>query len=203
MKAPDYSLSPAVFLDRDGVLNEMVYDATHGLLDSPRRPEQVVPMRHARELIGGLRALGYKVIVVTNQPGIAKGTLGVDELQAVHAGLGNALAPEIWDALEFCPHHPDFGPQCSCRKPRAGMLQKAAREHHIDLARSWMVGDGLVDVQAGRAAGCRTVLVTKLKVNVVERFFDMEGAVPDGVARNLLEVLDFIRGNFTFQKARE
>ena len=80
---------------------------------------------------------------------------------------------------------------------------KAALENHIDLSKSWMVGDGLVDVQAGRAAGCKTVLVTKLKVNVVERFFEMQGAEPDFVVRNLVEVLGCIRGELTFQKCRE
>jgi D-glycero-D-manno-heptose 1,7-bisphosphate phosphatase len=196
-------LSPAVFLDRDGVLNEMVYDPCHGLLDSPRRPEQVVPMRYAGELIGALRLSGYKVIVVTNQPGIAKGTLKLSELAAVNERLKATFFPEAWDALEFCPHHPDYGDECECRKPKAGMLQKAAIEHNIDLARSWMVGDGLVDVQAGRAAGCRTVLVTKLKVNIVERFFEMAGAEPHCIARNLLEALDLIRGTCAPAKFRE
>lgn len=195
--------SPAVFLDRDGVLNEMVYDAAHGLLDSPRRAEQVVVMRDATAFLQGLRELGYKVIVVTNQPGIAKGTLSIEELNAVHQRLGDALYPGGWDALEYCPHHPEFGDVCECRKPGAGMLRKAAREHGIDLSRSWMVGDGLVDVQAGRAAGCRTVLVTKLKVNVVERFFDLEGAEPDFVARDLSQALKCIRGEFEFSKVRE
>jgi D-glycero-D-manno-heptose 1,7-bisphosphate phosphatase len=199
----DNGLAPAVFLDRDGVLNEMVYDSTHGLLDSPRRPEQVVLMKNARELIQGLRELGYKVVVVTNQPGIAKGTLTPEELHAVHERLGQALHPAAWDALEYCPHHPDYGVACACRKPGPGMLYKAASAEGIDLAKSWMVGDGLVDVQAGRAAGCRTVLVTKLKVNVVERFFEMEGAQPDFVARHLLEVLECVRGRVAFQKTRE
>lgn len=197
------TLSPAVFLDRDGVLNEMVYDPTHGLLDSPRRAEQVVAVHNAKELLLELRLMGYKIIVVTNQPGIAKGTLTSSALHTVHETLEAALAPATWDALEFCPHHPEFGAACECRKPKPGMLMKAALENHIDLSKSWMVGDGLVDVQAGRAAGCKTVLVTKLKVNVVERFFEMQGAEPDFVVRNLVEVLGCIRGELTFQKCRE
>jgi len=199
----DSGLAPAVFLDRDGVLNEMVYDPIHGLLDSPRRTEQVVPMSNARELIQGLRELGYKIIVVTNQPGIAKGTLTLEELNAVHDRLREVLLPAFWDALEFCPHHPSYGDACTCRKPGPGMLQKAAGTGGIDLARGWMVGDGLVDVQAGRAAGCRTVLVTKLKVNVVERFFEIDGAEPHFVASDLLGVLECIRGRAAFQKSRE
>ena len=201
--ATNNGAAPAVFLDRDGVLNEMVYDPTHGLLDSPRRADQVVAMRNARELIHGLRELGYKIVVVTNQPGIAKGTLTLDDLNVVHERLRQLLLPAFWDALEFCPHHPAHGDVCTCRKPRPGMLQKAAGTEHLDLAKSWMVGDGLVDVQAGRAAGCRTVLLTKLKVNVVERFFEIEGAEPHFVASDLMGVLERIRGGAAFQKSRE
>ena len=196
---------PAVFLDRDGTLNEMVYDSTHGLMDSPRRPEQVVPMRFAGELVHGLRELGYRIVVVTNQPGIAKGTLTQAELGDVHVALAKAIPPGYWDALEYCPHHPEHGAgaKCACRKPAPGMLLKAAGEGGIDLSKSWMVGDGLVDVQAGKAAGCRTILLTKLKVNVVERFFELDGAEPDFVAGNLREVLERIRGIGIQRKAKE
>lgn len=194
---------PAVFLDRDGTLNEMVYDPTHGLLDSPRRPGQVRAVAHADQLLRELRAMGFLIVLVTNQPGIAKGTLAVEELHAVNLELAKALAPSHWDALEFCPHHPEFGPACGCRKPLPGMLLKAAREHGVDLQKSWMVGDGLVDVQAGKAAGCRTILLSKLKVNLIERFFDLEGAEPDYVARNLLDALCCIRGAPPAGKVRE
>ena len=194
---------PAVFLDRDGTLNEMVYDQTHGLLDSPRRPDQVRPVAYAKQLLQELREMGFLIILVTNQPGIAKGTLTLDELHSVNQALSKALSPSCWDALEFCPHHPEFGPGCGCRKPMPGMLLRTAREYGVDLESSWMVGDGLVDVQAGKAAGCRTILISKLKVNLIERFFDLEGAEPDFVVRNLAEVLGCIRGVPPSGKARE
>ncbi len=194
---------PAVFLDRDGTLNEMVYDQTHGLLDSPRRPEQVRPVAYSAELLQALREMGFLIVLVTNQPGIAKGTLTMDELHAVNRTLLLELAPSRWDVLEFCPHHPDFGTVCECRKPLPGMILKVARERGVDLANSWMIGDGLVDVQAGRAAGCRTILLSKLKANLLERFFDMEGAEPNFVARNLSEVLCCIRGVPPAVKTRE
>jgi D-glycero-D-manno-heptose 1,7-bisphosphate phosphatase len=194
---------PAVFLDRDGTLNEMVYDPTHGLLDSPRRPAQVRAVAHAKELLQELREMGFLIVLVTNQPGISKGTLTLDELHAVNLELSKALAPSRWDTLEFCPHHPEFGLICGCRKPLPGMIFKAAQEHGVDLESSWMVGDGLVDVQAGKAAGCRTILLSKLKLNLIERFFDLEGAEPDFVVRDLLEVLRCIRGIPPASKARE
>jgi histidinol-phosphate phosphatase family protein len=187
-------MNRAVFIDRDGTLNRMVYDQTHGLLDSPRRPEQVRLIEGAGAFLKAVREAGWLAIVVTNQPGIAKGTLTFDELDAVNARLAELLAVEGggWDALYACPHHPARDPAgraeyqvgCDCRKPKPGLLIRAAREHDIDLAASWMVGDGLNDVQAGRAAGCRTALVTRLKMEQVEAFMALDGAIPDAFASN-------------------
>ena len=190
-------------MDRDGVLNEMVYDATHGLLDSPRRPEQVVGVRMASDFMQQVRSLGYKVIVITNQPGIAKQTLSIEALNRVHETLAAFLHPAYWDSLEFCPHHPEFDFACECRKPKPGMILKSARETSVDLSKSWMIGDGLVDVQAGKAAGCRTILLTKLKANTVEKFFDLEDAEPDFVARHLQEALNIIRGHASQARFKE
>jgi D-glycero-D-manno-heptose 1,7-bisphosphate phosphatase len=193
---------PAVFVDRDGTLNEMVYDETHGVMDSPRRREQVRVIVGAGRFLRELREKGFFISVVSNQPGIAKGTLSPPDLDAVNRRLADLLAAEggEWDDLRMCPHHPDGGPagrpeyvrDCACRKPRPGMLLDAARDHGLDLARSWMVGDGLNDIQAGRAAGCRTILVARLKVEHVERFFGESGAVPDAICSSLDEALAFI-----------
>jgi len=193
----------AVFIDRDGVLNEMVYDDVHGLLDSPRKPEQVRLMPHAAEFLKGVKAAGYLAVVVTNQPGLAKGTLTEADLRAVNARLGSLLAEADarWDDLRCCPHHPSGGPwanpdyvrSCQCRKPLPGMLLDAAREQDIDLPQSWMIGDGLTDVQAGRAAGCRTILVTSLKIQQVEKFFEWKNAKPDAVCEDLQSSLERIR----------
>jgi len=193
----------AVFIDRDGTLNELVYDEQHGILDSPRRPDQVHAIAGAGAFLKDVREMGYLAVVVTNQPGIAKGTLSHPDLDAVHARLAELCAREggRWDDLEFSPYHEKGGPQArpdyvrdsDCRKPRPGMLLRAAERHGIDLAKSWMVGDGLVDVQAGRAAGCRTILLTRLKVSVIEKFMDMDGAVPDFIAASLGECARIIR----------
>lgn len=168
----------AVFFDRDGTLNEMVYDETHGIMDSPRLPDQVRLMPGAASAIRRLRDCGFLIVVVTNQPGLAKGTMTEASLDAVNTRLAELLREQdaAWDALYYCPHHPNGQPgnpytsRCHCRKPLPGLLTKAAQERNISLPDSWMLGDGIVDIQAGRAAGCRTILITALKLEHIERF---------------------------------
>jgi len=189
----------AIFMDRDGTINEMVYDETHGLLDSPRRPEQVALVPGVAPFIRQAHAAGCLVVVVSNQPGVAKGTLTMAELEAVNQRLAELLACEgaRWDAIRCCPHHPSGRPgcvapfvrDCDCRKPQPGLLVQAAAELDIDLTQSWMIGDGLVDIQAGRRAGCRTLLLANLKIAEIERFHRMEDAMPDAVCRNYSEAV--------------
>ncbi len=196
-------MKKAIFLDRDGTLNEMVYDETHGLMDSPRRPGQVRMIPGAGAILAEAHKAGFHISVVTNQPGIAKGTLTVEELEAVNAELARQLAREGggWDDLWFCPHHPKGDPEnpnqwvgeCACRKPKPGLLLESARQNKLDLMLSWMVGDGLNDVQAGHAAGCQTILITRLKIEQVERFFQLDNAVPKYIVLTLREAWNLIR----------
>lgn len=185
----------AIFIDRDGTLNEMVYDDTHGILDSPRRPDQVRMIPGAGVFLRKVRDLGYLVIVVTNQPGIAKGTLTLQDLATVNDCLQKLLCEDGggWDDLIYCPHHPGqalagaaaVARECECRKPAPGMILSAARKWDVDLARSWMIGDGLNDVECGHAAGVGTVLITTLKVEQIQRFLSLEGRSPEIVAGDL------------------
>ena len=193
----------AVFVDRDGTLNEMVYDETHGLLDSPRLPSQVKMIRGAGVFLRRLKQAGYLVVVVSNQPGLAKNTLTEERLAAVNRALARQLEREgdSWDEIRCCPHHPRGSgrknrhvKKCACRKPAPGLLLEAARERGVDLKKSWMVGDGLNDVQAGKAAGCRTLLVTRLKLDQVELFFSMKKAKPDHVVSGLAGAFAKITG---------
>jgi D-glycero-D-manno-heptose 1,7-bisphosphate phosphatase len=178
----------------------MVYDETHGLLDSPRQPEQVRLIKGAADFLRGLSQAGFLTIVVTNQPGVAKGTLTLEDYYAVNRKIASLLATKkaAWDDIRFCPHHPkgarkQFVKKCNCRKPKPGMLLQAAEDQEIDLRQSWMVGDGLNDIRAGRAAGCKTILVTKLKLDQVERFFDLAGGEPDVIVPRLSEALKVIQ----------
>lgn len=190
---------PTVFLDRDGTLNEMVYDETHGTMDSPRRPDQVRAKPGAGAFLAELKRRGYVLCVVTNQPGMAKGTLTLEQLDAVNRELARQLKVDggAWDALLYCPHHPEAGPhanmryvgRCACRKPEPGLLLRAATDLKLDPAQSWMIGDGLNDMQAGRRAGCRSILLAKLKIEHVERFFHLKDTRPDAVAADFDQAL--------------
>jgi D-glycero-D-manno-heptose 1,7-bisphosphate phosphatase len=143
---------PAVFLDRDGVLNRVLI--RDGMPFGPMTLAEFVLVDNAAADVRRLKDAGYAVIVATNQPELARGRLKHAELDAMHAKL-RAEVPV--DAIYVCPH--DDAARCACRKPQPGLLLSAAREHEIDLPRSFMVGDRWRDVEAGKAAGCRTVLV--------------------------------------------
>jgi D-glycero-D-manno-heptose 1,7-bisphosphate phosphatase len=182
----------AVFMDRDGTICEEVGYVNH-LSRSRLLPNSL-------EAIRMVNRAGYLAIVATNQSGVARGLFSEDLVRAVHSQLrgwvetgGGRL-----DALYFCPHHPREGAppyraDCDCRKPRPGMLRRAAAEHDIDLGRSWMIGDGVVDMEAGAAAGARIVHVLTgygrgLRENQPERF----AVQPEHTAADLLEAVRYI-----------
>lgn len=184
---------PAVFLDRDGVLNDLAYDEVDGRPESPLRPDQV---RLADGAVRGLRLLrdaGLTLVVASNQPAAAKGKATMDDLRAVHGRLIDLLAEHDLrlDGFRYCFHRREDG--CDCRKPKPGMLLELAAEHDLDLAASWMVGDTDADVGAGQAAGTRTVLVEH-----PDSAHKRSGeAHPDAVARNLEEAAAFLLSDTT------
>ena len=140
-------MSRAIFLDKDGTLiDDVPYNVD---------PERIALSPGAMQSVAEIASRGFRVIVVSNQPGAALGYFEEKDLQEVEARLREMLP--VLDGFYYCPHAPDAG--CDCRKPAAGMLERAAREHGVDLRASWMVGDILDDVEAGRRAGCRTVLI--------------------------------------------
>lgn len=153
----------AVFLDRDGTLNKHV-----GFL---RDIEELELIEGAAEAVKKINRSGALAIVVTNQPVIARGEVTFGELEVIHQKLETLLGAEgaYLDAIYYCPHHPDKGfageaaelkIECACRKPNPGMLIQAAKDYHIDLSASWMVGDSESDVMAGKNAGCKTILLS-------------------------------------------
>ena len=178
-------MKPAVFLDRDGTLNEEV-----GYLS---RPEELRLLPGAGAAVAKLNAKGIPVVVVTNQSGIGRGYYGWADFEAVMARMAELLAEAgaRVDAVYASPHHEAGQGEYAVadhpdRKPNPGMLRRAAEEHGLDLARSWMVGDKAIDVEAGHRAGCRACLVRT-------GYGEVEGAeAADLVAADLAEAVDRI-----------
>jgi len=189
----------AVFLDRDGVLNDLEYDPEEGRIGSPLSAKQLRVFPYAGEAVTRMKGLGFKVIVVSNQPGVAKRQLTYSEFERMNVRVRGELARQgcVLDAEYYCLHHPDalvrkYRRDCECRKPMPGLLVQAARENDVDLARSFFVGDALVDVKAGRAAGCTTIFlghVTAFLSEMIER----EDARPDYALSSLRQVPGLLR----------
>jgi D-glycero-D-manno-heptose 1,7-bisphosphate phosphatase len=178
----------ALFLDRDGTL---IY-AVH----YPSRPEQIRLYEDIGPELHALQKMGFCLVIVTNQSGIARGYVTENDLRVMHEHLIEQLALQNIhvDGIYYCPHHPEgiipkLAIECTCRKPQPGMLLQAAKEMHLDLEYSWFVGDILDDVEAGNRAGCHTVLVdlgTEPRPATTLR-------CPDFVAPDTLHALQIIR----------
>ncbi len=150
--------TPGVFLDRDGTIIEDV-----NYLSSL---EEIRWLDGAKKAIRSLKDAGYSVVVVTNQSGVARGLFGENFVHKVHQRLNQdlTLANTHIDAFYYCPHHPEIGPEgyrkiCSCRKPQPGLILRAAQEQGIDLERSYLIGDNVVDIRAALNVGVRPILV--------------------------------------------
>jgi len=184
-------VNKAVFLDRDGTIVEDV-----GYMNNPRQI-QFIP--GSIDAIKKLNEAGYKVVVITNQAGIARGLITEDMLQTIdktlHKWILNGGAH--LDGIYYCPHHPEHGvhpykQDCECRKPHPGLIKRAHRDLDIDLSQSFMVGDKATDIQAGRRAGTKTILVESgrgegEKPRLKEK--------PDYIAKNLLQAVDWLLEN--------
>jgi D,D-heptose 1,7-bisphosphate phosphatase len=178
----------AIFLDKDGTLIEDVpYNVDPGLIRLAAG---------ADEGLARLRACGFRLIVISNQSGVARGYFGEEAIGAVRERI-HELLDQVGvglDGFYYCPHHPDgivpeYSVACDCRKPQPGMILAAAREHAIDLGRSWFIGDILDDVEAGRRAGCWTALIDNGNETEWER---SPLRWPDIMARDLAEVARLI-----------
>jgi D-glycero-D-manno-heptose 1,7-bisphosphate phosphatase len=192
-----------VFLDRDGVINELIYYAEHGVVDSPFTAEQFRLLPGVCEAVNKFHELGLKVIIVSNQPGMAKGYLSQETFDMIREKMGDELAKEgaSLDGEYYCFHHPEakverLKANCGCRKPKPGLLLQAAKELSVDLPQSWMIGDGLTDVKAGKGAGCQTILLGKMKCELCH-LMDEQDARPDFIAANLLEAANLVKSQKT------
>jgi heptosyltransferase-2 len=174
-----------VFLDRDGTLN---HDPGYVRSVAELKLLPGVPSALAK-----LKAAGARLVLVTNQSGVARGFLTLKDLEAIHARLQGLLEEQdaALDAVYFCPHHPDDG--CRCRKPGRGMVDRAVADLQLDLRRSYLVGDHMRDIQLAKSIGARAVLVTPGPVDTrAVEVLRTEGAMPDSIVTSLGEAADWI-----------
>lgn len=189
----------AVFIDRDGTLNEDIgYVST---------PDELVLYPWAAEAVRLVNESGLLTVVITNQSGIARGMYSEGTLAAIHSRMLEELARKgaRIDAVYYCPHHPEVGDAryriaCECRKPRSGMLEKAAREHKIDLARSFVIGDKASDIKLAGNAGPRGALVLTGHGRETFAHPDRWPCAPEIVAENLLEAVKRILDSELMQR---
>lgn len=169
---PETEGRPAIFFDRDGVVNRRLVG------DYVKRWEEFELLPDILHVLPQAHAAGFLAVLVTNQQGIAKKLMSEADLSAIHRRMQRELEERTghrFDAIYHCPHGKDEG--CNCRKPQSGMLLQAAAEHGIGLSRSWMIGDSESDVVAGKNAGCRTIRIAPHGTETIA----------DGVAGNLAE----------------
>ncbi len=181
----------AVFIDRDGTIVKDVPYCSH--------PDDLELLTGAGEGIRKLNEARFKVIIVTNQSGIARGYFSVSTLEQIHQKLRNDLVKygAHIDDIYYCPHHPDYS--CDCRKPKPTLILQAATEHNIDLSESFFIGDTVNDMEAGRKAGCKTVLLIPSKT---PDNYQAHRITPDFIVSNFRQAVEEIIVPLTQQRGR-
>lgn len=181
-------MQPAVFIDRDGVINE---DKGYVF-----RQDDLVLLPSVPNAMKRLKDRGYLLIIITNQSGIARGYFTLNDVDIFHEALQkeiSALGGPQWDALYLCPHHPegtiaDFAQDCSCRKPKPGLLELARADFQIDWGKSFLIGDKDSDIACGQAVGIRTIRIDSQQYQ--------QQSKADFLAKDLGEAADLILSNF-------
>lgn len=185
-------MTKAVLLDRDGVINEIVYYPEYGLLDSPLNPMQFNLLTDVTEALRIFNNIGLKVIIISNQPAIAKGKMNLELFEQIRIKMRNDLKKYNVhiDGEYYCFHHPEakiieYKVNCECRKPKPGLILQAAKDNDLKLSKCYVIGDGISDVQAGIAAGCKTILLGRMKCEMCKLMEDV-GVKSNFIVPNLL-----------------
>jgi D,D-heptose 1,7-bisphosphate phosphatase len=186
-------LNTAVFLDRDGTLNE-----DPGYLGDPNNLKLFPGTGKALSL---LKKMKFRLIVISNQSGISRGLITKENVESVNAKINELLNPDDVriDAFYYCPYHPDFSSSqdCSCRKPSPEMVFKAAQDLSIDLNRSYFIGDATTDIECGINAGLKTILVKTGYGEESISILQMQNKFPSFVAKNILDACEFIQKDYS------
>ena len=186
---------PAIFLDKDVTL---IPDIPYNV-----DPDRITLSDGAEIALRSFHNSGYKLIVISNQSGVARGYFPEIALAKVEQRLRTLLNEIPLTGFYYCPHHPqgsiiEYAIDCNCRKPKPGLILQAAQTHHIDLARSWMIGDILNDVEAGRNAGCKTILIDN--GNETEWIRSPQRS-PHHKVSNLLEAAQIINASYVLPRS--
>lgn len=194
----------AIFLDRDGIINELIYYPESGIIDTPINISQVKLVFGIDQLICKAKKFEYLVIVISNQPARGLNKIKDKGFDLIDKKINDLLLEKDvkLDAFYYCFHHPHaklakFRKNCNCRKPKIGLFKKAAKKYDINLSKSWMVGDGVDDIKAGKRAGCKTILLSN--INSAENLRIIEEQLgkikPDFIIKKLPDALDIIRNS--------
>ena len=176
-----------IVLDRDGVINE---DSDEYI----KTPDEWIPINGSLEAIARLNQVGHQVVVVSNQSGIARGYYDDEMLAKIHEKMTEMLSAVggHLDGIFYCPHHPDEN--CKCRKPKTGLLEKAILNHNIDVSISFLIGDRMLDIEAGNKIGLKTVIIPE-KIDMVDEEMLKTEARPDYYSTNFIDGVNWILDN--------
>jgi histidinol-phosphate phosphatase family protein len=199
----------AVLLDRDGVINALVYHEEAGVIDSPFTRTQFKLLPRVPEAIHLMNELGLRVAITSNQPGIAKGHLKRETLRWFDSTIRSQVraAGGRIERIHYCLHHPDakvarLRQKCRCRKPETGLLEDAAVNLGVPLSGCYMIGDGIPDLMAAARAGCRSVFIGRWKCEICQ-FTDDPSVRPALVAKDLWQAANLIRSEMTESRTSE
>ncbi len=194
-------MKKAIFLDRDGVINRVIFNKKYGKYNAPSSLKEFRLLPGVAEIIKKFKENGFLVVIVSNQPDVARKKFSIEELNRITKIMKERLIKKgaVLDGVYYCLHHPDpeqvvlkkYLKNCNCRKPKPGLLFKAIKKFKISPRISWMVGDGLNDIKAGQTAGCKTILIFSKKVDYnspIQRV----NVKPDYIVRSLKEASKII-----------
>ncbi len=192
----------ALFIDRDGVINELYYEPDYGIIESPLIPEQIRLVFGIVPLLKTAKKLGYKIIIISNQPNVALGKTTESNFKRISKKITELLKKEgvTIDGEYYCFHHPfakvkKLRKKCHCRKPGTALFLEASKEYNIDLNASWMIGDGVADVLAGKSAGCKTILLANIEATENLRIIEqqLKDSKPDYIIKRLTDAVSIIK----------
>ena len=191
-------MNKAIFLDRDGVINEMIFQKEEGIVDSPSSAKQFKIIKNVPESIAKLNSLNYKVIIISNQPGIAKGYFTKKTFEKMREKMHEILTKKnaTLDDEFYCFHHPNakknsYRKKCKCRKPGKELIQKAVSKHHIDLKKSYFIGDGIVDLEVAKKVSCKSIFIGNVSSKLTELLKERK-LKPDYIVHDLKEAVNYI-----------